>query len=255
MFKKTHLLVPLLAIACTPAAFATETAPELSNNPDITIDYKVWFQDHETIGKRYVSAQNNLIKVTAHTQDGWMPNFSAQIGKAESNLFGYVNTDLRAFYVYDYSDNLSFDYGAGMSMRYDALHGKQGEASSLEWSAYDPHVALGVTYDIEQMDGLTLFGGFEKRINGESSSFIGGTTTEFGARYTFLEKGSKSITAEIGYRRDIQDADFTVTKTVETPDEGGDAETRTEGGGSTYTEVENRRMISDGFYLGVKMAF
>lgn len=253
MLKKNNFLVPLLAIACAPAAFATDTAQSSNTNPDITIDYKVWFQDHETIGKRYVSAQNNLLKVTAHTQDGWIPNFSAQIGKAESNLFGYVNTDLRAFYVYEYSKNLSFDYGAGFSMRYDALHGKQGDAASLEWSAYDPHLALGVTYDIEQLDGLTLFGGFEKRFNSDSASFIGGSTTEIGARYTFVETDSKSITAEIGYRRDIQDADFTVTKTVEKPDEGGESDKRA--GESTYTEVENRRMISDGFYLGVKVAF
>lgn len=248
--KKTKILVLAAATLFPSLVLANEHAIEKENNPLISLDYKVWWQDHETIGKRYVSAQNNILKVTAHTQNGFIPNLSVQVGKAESNLFGYTNTDVRAFYVYDFNQQLSFDFGAGMSMRYDALHGKQDDAESLEWEAYDPHLALGISYDVNSFDGLTLFTEFEKRFNGDNDSFMGGTTTEIGARYTFVDKGSRSISAEIGYRRDIQDNKFTVTKVVEPEDPPAEKE-----GSSTITEIENRRMISDGFYMGVKVSF
>ena len=230
-----------------------DVAQEKQEDPTISIDYKVWWQDHETIGKRYVSAQNNLLKLTAHTQSGFIPNLSIQIGKAESNLFAYTNTDIRAFYVYDFSENLSFDYGVGLSMRYDALHGKQDDPASLKWEAFDPHLAIGATYDISGLEGLSVFTGLEKRFNSDNNGFSGGTTTEIGARYTFVDKGYRSITAEIGYRRDIQDNKFSVTKVVE-PEEPTDPPKRT-GESTTTTEIENRRMISDGFYMGVKISF
>lgn len=248
MLKNTLVSLTVIAAMSAPA-FAAEQVKQTKNDPLVSLDYKIWFQDHETVGKRYVSAQNNLLKATLHTQNGYIPNVFVQVGKAESNLFAYTNTDIRAFYVYDYNEDLSFDYGAGVSMRYDARHGKQDDEATLDWNAYDPHVSVGVAYKVPQFDGLTLFSGFEKRFNEDNESFSGGTTTELGARYTFVDKGSRSISAEIGYRRDIQDQEFTVHKVTEPSEDGSDA------GGVPYTEKEDRRMISDGFYLGVSMSF
>lgn len=247
MLKKTFVSLTVIAAMSAPA-FAAEQVKETNSKPLISLDYKVWFQDHETVGKRYVSAQNNLLKATLHTENGYIPNVSVQIGKAESNLFAYTNTDIRAFYLYEYNENLSFDYGAGISMRYDARHGKQDDEGTLFWNAYDPHLAVGVAYKVPELSGLTLFSGFEKRFSEDNESFSGGTTTEVGARYTFVNKGSRSISAEIGYRRDIQDQEFTVNKVTEASEDGSDA------GGVPYTDKEDRRMISDGFYLGVSMS-
>ncbi|KDM90968.1 hypothetical protein [Photobacterium galatheae] len=244
MLKKTIISLTVIAAMSAPA-FAADAVKQTKEKPSLSLDYKIWFQDHETVGKRYVSAQNNLLKATAHTQNGLIPNVSIQIGKAESNLFEYTNTDIRAFYVYDATENLSFDYGAGVSMRYDARHGKQDDPTTLDWDANDPHVALGVSYKLPQFQGLTLFSEFEKRFSEDNESFSGGTTSEFGMRYAFVDKGSRRLSAEIGYRRDIQDAAFTVTKTADGSDVGG----------ASFTAKENRRMISDGFYLGVNMSF
>lgn len=255
--------VGLVAAIASPA-FASETptiSPQKDDGTLLAVEYNVWFQDHETVGKRYVSAQNNLIKLTAYTQDKWIPNVSFEAGKAESNLFAYTESELRAFYEYQYNDNLTFDYGAGIGARYDARHGKIGEATTLDWDAIDPQIAIGLNYKIPQFDGLSVFTSLEKRFNKDNSGFSGGTTTQLGARYVFVAKGQRTISAEIGYRRDIQDHVFAVTKTEEPPEGGdgsGDAKTyedKTPPPSKTYVDHENRRMISDGFYLGVRMTF
>jgi hypothetical protein len=248
-----------LVAAISAPAFASETpkvTPEQDNGTVIAVEYNVWFQDHESVGKRYVSAQNNIIKLTAYTQDKWIPNVSFEAGKAESNLFAYTESELRAFYQYHYNGNLTFDYGAGVSARYDARHGKLGEPTTLDWEAIDPQITVGVNYKIPQFDGLSVFTSLEKRFNEHNSGFSGGTTTQLGARYVFVAKGERTISAEIGYRRDIQDHVFSIEKTEEPPAGGGDGSGEaTTQSANTYFENENRRMLSDGFYLGVRMTF
>lgn len=254
MFKKKMIALGVVSTLSAPA-FAMENTKSVTDDETLfSIDYKIWFQDHETVGKRYVSAQNNILTLTAHTQAGYIPNVSVEIGKAESNLFAYTEAELRAFYEYHYNSNLSFDYGVGVSTRYDARHGKEDDPSTKEWDTVDPLLSLGVAYHVSGFEGLTLFSSFEKRLNEYSTGFSGGTTSEFGARYTFLEKGSRSISAEIGYQRDIQDQEFTVTKTTEEPAASA-VPNSTGGGSSTYSQNETRRMTGDGFYLGVKMTF
>lgn len=261
MLKKLIALSVVSALAAP--AFAQDSVSESKTISDdgtlISIDYKVWFQDHETMGARYVSAQNNIIKLTAHTQDGFIPNVSLEAGKAESNLFAYTETEFRVFYEYDYSEALSFDYGVGVSARYDARHGKPDDAATLGWNTVDPQFVVGVSYQVPSFTGLTLFSSLEKRVNKDNTGLSAGTTSELGARYVFLNKGNRSIAAEIGYRRDIQQQKFTVTKTKDDSSEDGDAKAYDDAGAgtgdSTYTEIENRRMIGDGFYLGVRMTF
>lgn len=252
--KNIAITSALLALFASTAHASDTLSLDNAASPKIGIDYKVWFQDHETGGSRYVSAQNNIIEITGYTQDGFIPNVSAEFSKAESNLYAFTQTDLSAFYYYDVA-GIRFDYGAGVSARYDARNGKEGEATTLDWESITPKLNIGASYDIQALDGLTIFTGFEKRFDGDNTGFSGGTTTELGARYTFVDKGSRSITAELGYRRDIQDKQFSVTKVVETPEEKTEGDTGTGGSTETITSNENRRMISDGFYLGVSIKF
>lgn len=248
------LLAPLVAtIMASSFASATEIDKESNGffaDTPISVRYNVWFQDHETTGKRYVSAQNNMIQLVGYTQDGFIPNVRLEVGKSESNLFAYTETDLSAYYTYKPTKQIDLDYGFGISNRFDARNGKADDAATLDWNATDPYVMLGASYDLQSFDGLTFFTVLEKRFNEHNTSFSGGTTTEVGARYIFVDKGDRTISAEIGYRRDIQDHKFTVTKTAEE-----EPTTETSDSGSTITEQENRRMLSDGFYIGVTMRF
>lgn len=257
MVKKSLTTALLLTISASAAANITHTKVDATNdNTPVSIRYNVWFQDHETMGKRYVSSQNNMIEFSGYTQDGFIPNVKLEIGKSESNLFAYTETDLSAYYSYDLNKRVSYSFGAGISNRFDARSGKPDDAATLEWDALDPYISLGLAYDVESFDGLSLFTSLEKRYNKDNQSISGGTTTEVGARYVFVDKGDRQISAEIGYRRDIHDHEFDVTKTVEdeTPPDGGEPEPAP-AESSTVTVQENRRMIGDGFYIGVRMTF
>ncbi len=257
MLKRKIAAALLLTISASASAQLTHISVDNNNdNTPVSIRYNVWFQDHETIGKRYVSAQNNMIEFTGFTQDGFIPNVKLEIGKSESNLFAYTETDLSAFYSFDYNDNISYSFGGGISKRFDARNGKPDDAATLEWDSMDPYIALGLSYDVDSFKGLSFYTGIEKRHNKDNQTFSGGTTTEIGARYVFVDHGDRQISAEIGYRRDIHDHEFTVTKTVEeeTPPEGGEPDPAP-AESSTVTAQENRRMIGDGFYIGVRMTF
>ena len=259
---KKIILVPLIVASLSPLAYASnstnitesESSGLLGSTP-VSIRYNVWFQDHETIGKRYVSAQNNMIQFVAYSQDGFIPNFRLETGKSESNLFAYTEMDASAYYTYKPSDRIDLDYGFGISNRFDARNGKLDDEATLDWDATDPYIMLGASYDMENFEGLTVFTSLEKRHNKYNHSISGGTTTELGARYTFVDKGDRHISAEIGYRRDIHDHEFSVTKTAEPESEPTPDPEPVLASSSTITEQENRRMIGDGFYIGVTMRF
>jgi len=247
--KLKALLATIISLSST-FTYASEITWSAISESDISVGYNVWFQDHETQGKRYVSAQNNLVELTAHTQMGYLPNFKVEFGKAESNLFAYTQAKVSAFYEKELNDAFVAQYGLGVSARYDARHGKEGEPTTNEWSAYDPYIIGEIAYTVPDFNELTFFAGAEKRFNKHNDDALSGTTAKVGASYTFIQKNGRSISAEIGYIKDVQNQEVDVTKTTESEDpDTGDTVS------NTVTVAETAEMIGDGFYLGVNMRF